>query len=230
MNSSQKKQKLGLNQTFLPTTLGRGTWPALLQMILLYGSLFILGLLSQSSPSKANNESENALPVAQEQRSPAKFVPPPDPSSLPSALLVPLPKAGQSSLDLLPSFPSERASSDALDFVIKKRENPSLVPDGPNPTEDAALSLNKRHRYQTARYRALNDPEVQDALITSQKARTDRELREALRKHYTLLFAKMRKLDSTIEPLIRERESAAMSPLREPSRATTATLKNKEQQ
>lgn len=230
MNSSRKKQKSGTSQALLSNGAVKRSWSVLLRMRPWYGVLFFLAILAQSSLISAGNESENAPPAPQEPKLPAKFVPPPDPSSLPSSLLAPLPNVGQSSLDLLPSFPGEKVGSNMLDFVVKKRDNPSLVPDGPNPTEDAAISLNKRHRYQTARYQAMNDSEVQEALIASQKARTDRELRESLRKHYTLLFAKIRKLDPTIESLIREREAAAMSPLQQPSRATTVALKNKGQQ
>lgn len=166
------------------------------------------------------NESEKAPPAEGAPQKGAKFVPPPDPSSLPTPLPLPVERKGQGSLDLLPSFPSGapavNTSDDLniLDLVIKKRENPSLIPDGPNPTEDAALALNRRHRYQTARSQALNEPEVQGALAAAQKARSDREFREALRRHYTLLFSKMRQLDSSLEPLIHEREVAAFEPLK----------------
>jgi hypothetical protein len=49
--------------------------------------------------------------------------------------------------------------------------------------------------------------------IASQKARTDRELREFLRQHYTLLFKKIRSLDPSLESLVKERERAALEPL-----------------
>ena len=202
---------------------------ALFQALTVLGALSCLGVRFPSPDARAENGPENALPLPEGQKSAARFVPPPDPSSLPSALLVPPQKADQSSLDLLPSFPTDKNRSDSLDLILKKRANPTLVPDGPNPTEDAAVSLDKRHRYQTARYRAMNDPEVQEALVLSQTARTDRQLREALRRHYTLLFARMRKLDSTIESLIQEREAAALGPLQEPSRVTTTAAKNKAQ-
>ena len=159
----------------------------------------------------------------------AKFVQPPDPSSLPPPLPLPGERRATGSLDLLPSFPSNTPASNTpndlniLDLIMRKRENPSLVPDGPNPTEDAAVALNTRHRYQSARSRALNEPEVYGALAAAQKALTDREFREAMRRHYTLLFARMRQLDGSLESLIHERETAALAPLKTGSQTVAAT-------
>lgn len=133
------------------------------------------------------------------------------------------------SLDLLPSFPSNTPPSsppndlNILDLIVRRRENPSLVPDGPNPTEDAAIALNKRHRYQAARSQALNQRDVQGALVAAQKARTDSEFREAMRRHYALLFARMRQLDGSLESLILERETAALAPLKTGSHTVAAT-------
>lgn len=106
---------------------------------------------------------------------------------------------------------------------MRKRENPSLVPYGPNPTEASAVALNKRHRYQAARSQAMNAAEVQGALAAAQKARTDREFRESMRSHYTLLFARMRQLDPSLESLIHERETAALAPLKTASQPVAAT-------
>lgn len=182
--------------------------------------LLLLGCLSFLASVQtvcAENKASKEEPAQSAKKSSATFVQPPDPSTIPAALPLPPEPSGPSSLDLLPSFPpgSSSPEADFLDLVMKKRQNPSLVPDGPNPTEDAALALDKRHRYQTARVHALNDPDIRDALAASQKARTDRELRAAMHRHYTLLFAKMRKLDPSLEALIRERESAALGPLEE---------------
>lgn len=190
--------------------------------------LFLLGCVSflggvqpvcaeNKAQNKAPNEEPNEEPALTTKKGVATFVQPPDPSTIPAALPLPPEPSGPSSLDLLPSFPPGPSGPEAdfLDLVMKKRQNPSLVPDGPNPTEDAALALDKRYRYQTARVHALNDPDIQEALAASKKARTDRELRAAMHKHYALLFAKMRKLDPSLEALIKERETAALGPLEE---------------
>ncbi len=181
----------------------------------------------------AENDSEKSSSSQGVPQSGAKFLRPPDPSSLPPPLPLPAERRATGSLDLLPSFPSNTPPSNTpndlniLDLIMRKRENPSLVPDGPNPTEDAALALNKRHRYQAARSHAMNEPQVQGALAAAQKARSDREFREAMRNHYTLLFARMRQLDGSLESLIQERETAALAPLKTGSHAVAATGTNK---
>lgn len=160
---------------------------------------------------------EAAPPVPAQIKPNATFVQPPDPSTIsvpPPVSTEPLPNALPDfppSLNLLP--PGTAGGTEALGFTMRRRENPSLVPDGPNATEEAASALDRRCRYQTARARALSDPLVEQALSEAKKARTDRELREAMRKHYQLLFAKMRSLDGALEPLITEREAAALEPL-----------------
>lgn len=185
----------------------------------------------------AQADSQAAEPTEVPSKAGPKFGPQPDPARTPLSLPLTKNSGDSSSLDLLPSFPAvsqdperesktsskgSRIAPDLLDFVLRKRENSLLVPDGPNPTEDAAVALNKRHRYQVARTQAQNDPEVREALLKAQRARTDRELREAMRTHYALLFGVMRKLDSSLEPLIKDREASALAPLNEPERSTAS--------
>jgi hypothetical protein len=140
----------------------------------------------------------------------------PPAESLPAPLSLPPEPSAAPRLDLLPAFPPGPSPAEAPDlpsFNFKRRDNLSLVPDGPNPTEEAALALVKRQKFQEARRQALNDPAVRDALNAAQKARSDRELRELLRQHYTLLFKKIRALDPSLESLVKERENAALEPL-----------------
>ena len=73
--------------------------------------------------------------------------------------------------------------------------------------------LAARVRYHEVKVRALAVPEVRAALEASQTARSDRALREALRQHYTLLFRQIRALDSSLEPLVAQREKEAFLPL-----------------
>ncbi len=98
---------------------------------------------------------------------------------------------------------------------MRRRANASIVPDGPNPTEDAALQLRDRVRYRELKARAMARPEVRSSLDTVSKARSDRELRDAWRQHYASFFAAMRALDRTLEPLIAQRENEALTPLQE---------------
>ncbi len=177
------------------------------------GSLLLFG---QPAPSTLSLETgaEAASADAPRSKTAATFVQPPDPSTIPAPLPLP-PEPANNALDMLPGFSPLPTGADLPEFTIRRRENPSLVPDGPNPTEAAALALNQRYHFQNARARALLDPEVQEALALAQKAPTDRSLRDAMRLHYKLLFAKMRRLDSSLESLIAEREKEALAPLQE---------------
>ena len=224
MNASQNHQRFNSGASPfslpLPRRIGcrAGEKSARAFLLFLLGCVsFLGGVQPVCAENKAQNKTPNEEPAQATKKGGSTFVQPPDPSTIPAALPLPPEPSGPSSLDLLPSFPPGPSSPEAdfLDLVMKKRQNPSLVPDGPNPTEDAALALDKRYRYQTARFHALNDPDIQEALAASKKARTDRELRAAMHKHYTLLFAKMRKLDPSLEALIKEREAAALGPLEE---------------
>ena len=130
--------------------------------------------------------------------------------------------------DALPAFPEFKSDNrldynslklpkepNFADFKLVRRGNPILVPDGPNPTEDAAVELNARVRFREAKIGALKDPEVQAALREAQNARSDRALKDALRRHYSLLFARMRAADQSLSSLIAQREKEAMAPLTE---------------
>jgi hypothetical protein len=199
------------------------------QKFLLLSTLCAVGALLQGPSVQGEENAAQTKTVPAGKKAAATFAQPPDPSTLPAPLPLPPEPSAPSPLDLLPAFPPSSPSEpspDFLDLVLKKRQNPSLVPDGPNPTEAAALALDKRHRFQTARVQAMNDPVILEALSMAQKAHTDRELRAAMRRHYTLMFQKMRKLDPSLEGLIQEREAAALEPLEEKvTRAKSAVLK-----
>jgi len=190
-----------------------------LTLLIFSGALTVSSSCTQAEEPAANPPSAlSSAPAAAKPN--AVFVQAPDPSSLALPPALPLrpntvPEVG---LDALPSFEppaSTSADADLPEFRMRRRENVSMVPDGPNPTEDAAVSLNRRYRFQAARSRALGEPAVQEALQAAQKAPTDREVRAAMARHYSLLYARMRVFDSGLEPLIAEREKAALEPLRE---------------
>ena len=134
---------------------------------------------------------------------------PADPFSVPAPL--PLPPEPSP----FPSFPSVEREPNPLEIDLRKRANTSLVPEGPNPTEDAAVHLRDRVRYRELKARALARPEVRSSLEAVQKARSDGELREAWRQHYARFFTAVRALDKSLEPLIAQRESEALAPLQE---------------
>jgi hypothetical protein len=135
--------------------------------------------------------------------------PPADPFSVPAPL--PLPPEPSP----FPSFPPAVVEPNPLEIDLRRRANTSLVPEGPNPTEDAAVQLRDRVRYRELKARALARPEVRSSLEAVQKARSDGELRQAWRHHYACFFAAVRALDKSLEPLISQRESEALAPLEE---------------
>jgi hypothetical protein len=114
-----------------------------------------------------------------------------------------------------PAFPPRTLDPGPVEVDLRKRANSSLVPDGPNPTEDAAMQLRDRVRYRELKARAMARPEVRSSLEAVSKARSDRDLREAWRQHYACFFNAMRSLDKTLEPLIAQREKEVLTPLQE---------------
>jgi hypothetical protein len=167
---------------------------------------------------------------------PSQALPEPTPSSPAALQLQPDPATVRQraypsgALGALPSF--DDAQNDArkpmpepmLDLPVEpnfaelkmhRRGNPILVPDGPNPTEDAAVELSERVRFRDVKVFALKDLEVQAALADAKRARTDRELRAAMRRHYSLLFAKMRAADHSLATLIALREKETVKSLEE---------------
>jgi hypothetical protein len=130
-------------------------------------------------------------------------------------------RASNTSLGPLPEFPSDLkpiAPEPIAEFPgveMRRRSRPDLLPDGPNPTEEAALALKNRIRFRSLKARVMAEAQVSAALQASKKASTDREMRLALKRHYELLFARMREIEPSLESLIMERETEAQEALRE---------------
>lgn len=130
-------------------------------------------------------------------------------------------RPSNNSLGPLPEFPSDlkpiapEPSAEFPGVEMRRRSRPDLLPDGPNPTEEAAAALKDRIRFRSLKARVLAEPEVSAALQASSKASTDREMRLALKRHYELLFARMREIEPALESLIMEREKEARAALRE---------------
>lgn len=166
-----------------------------------------LGFAQGDLPPPANRSTESDGQLRLQRPAPPNLRA--DPFSEPAPL--PLP----SEPSPFPSFRPRQADLGPVEVDLRKRANASLVPDGPNPTEEAALQLRNKVRYRDLKARAMARPEVRSSLETVSKARSDRDLREAWRQHYACLFAVMRALDKTLEPLIAQREKELLTPLQE---------------
>ncbi len=204
--------------------------PRLFSLLAILSVIGLITLHAQSEPSAPPNQTQAQKTVPRTtQASPLEFTNPPAQLQLqpePSAL----PAKGRPApvLDALPAFPDlQRPNTldsnglilpvepDFAEFKLVRRGNPILVPEGPNPTEDAAVELKTRARFREVKASALKAPEVQAALLEAQNARSDRALKDALRRHYSLLFARMRAADHSLSSLIALREKEAMAPLTE---------------
>lgn len=190
--------------------------------------LSVAALFFFHAPHRTCAQSDLPLPLPSPQGAPQgsllelqKAAPRPAPFfSLPAPL--PLPPEPSP----FPSFPPLAPEANPQELDLRKRLNTSLIPEGPNPTEDAALQLRDRVRYRDLKTRALTDPEVRSSLEALGKAGSDSQLRNAWRHHYSLLFARLRALDKSsgksLELLIAEREREALLPLTEKLTRPTA--------
>lgn len=114
-------------------------------------------------------------------------------------------------------------------------EQPSLMPDempqGLVPpvvrrdkktkTEEVEEEYVRRVRFRQAQTRAVADPAVQAEWEIAKVAKTDYEKREAMKRYYKLLFARVRKLDGTVKEEADRREAAAISRLEQHRVAAT---------
>ena len=108
------------------------------------------------------------------------------------------PQALPSDLPLIPETPA----------AIEKPRGTAL-PEGPGPTkagkkdkksstESTETDVAERIRFREAKTKALRDPAVQAQWQRSTRAETDFEKREALKSYYSLLFARIGRIDRTL--------------------------------
>lgn len=81
------------------------------------------------------------------------------------------------------------------------------APSGPSKTQIAEDEVKQRIQYRLAKNKAVRDPAVQAAWDAAEKARTDLEKREAMRRYYTLLNARIRKIDGSLSKVAIERQT-----------------------
>lgn len=149
------------------------------------------------------------------------------------------PAAPEPTLDLMPAQPTQTLPAPST--PISETE-PSLIPEAPttNPksrgsaieppsrigvpegkekkqkksaTEISNNELQTRIRFRQAKTRALGDPAIQAEWDKSVVAHTDFEKRAALKRFYTMLYARMGKLDGTLKKEIDERQRVSLKRL-----------------
>lgn len=99
---------------------------------------------------------------------------------------------GQGGLPLIPESmpPLEKSSPAAKEKKEKEKKSATAAADD---------ALRDRIKLRVAKTKAQSDPELQALWDSQFKARTDYEQREILTKYYTLLWARIAKLDKTIK-------------------------------
>ncbi len=123
---------------------------------------------------------------------------------------------------LIPESPTSMPKPEGSAIEEPKEKKEKLKQD---KTAAAADEMASRVRYRQAKTRALKDPAVQAEWAKAARARTDYEKREALTNYYTLLYARMEKLDKSLKKEIESRQGISLRRLRqsrlEPTEAPT---------
>jgi len=89
------------------------------------------------------------------------------------------------------------------------------APDGTEPPADADPETKEKFRFDQAKARAGEDPEVQELKAKADAAVSDDEARSAQRAYNKALFGKMRKIDGSLEERINQIEAAILKRLDE---------------
>ena len=82
--------------------------------------------------------------------------------------------------------------------------------DAKSKTEINAEELLERIHFREAQVKALRDPQVQAEWERSEKAKTDLDRREALKRYYKLLHERIVKIDRTVKKTSDTRQAAAL--------------------
>jgi hypothetical protein len=132
---------------------------------------------------------------AQEAAKPQLRGTPPSPLAPPAE-----PEPTPESVDVIPLIP------DDLEPASKPDSGPAVTDTGRVITElkkskpsQAEGELSERIRLRDAKTRALRDTQVQAEWKRAQNARTPYERREAMKSFYTLLYAKMERIDGSLK-------------------------------
>jgi surface protein G len=164
-------------------------------------TLSLLAATLIAAPLFAQEKPAEPAPLPAEPAAPAEPATPADPAV--PMRLEPAPE--QLEIPLIPETPEtiEKPRGSALGMPGERLK--------PNKTSTAANEVAERIRFRQAKTKALRDPAVQAEWANSESARTDLEKREALKRYYKLLYARIAKIDSTLKKAI---ELQQMSSLR----------------
>lgn len=193
--------------------------------LILAAALLAPTVHAQETPAAPAPQETAPAPEAPAAEAPA---PAPEPKAKPAPDLtpaqdIPMPKK-ETGLDLMPAqdtpqmFPepvlipetpesTPKPEGSAIEEPKKEKGKEKVKQD---KTAAAADEMASRIRYRQAKTRALKDPAVQAEWAKAAKARTDYARREALTNYYTLLYARMEKLDASLKKEIASRQIVSL--------------------
>ncbi len=169
-------------------------------------------------------------PAAPALRQPAGDAPIEPPAAAPAPAPAPAraatPGKADPALDLMPAQPGQLTPPPPAPGDLE------LIPDSAPPaskpkaekkskTEIVEEELAERIRLRQAQTRAQADPAVQAEWENAQRAHTDYEKREGLKRYYALLYARIRKIDPKVKKLAAEREAYSIRKLTQSRLAPT---------
>ena len=176
--------------------------------------LSILAVRAASAADPTASESVNPppafltapakLPAAEADRTPPLPDPIPRPATTPSLLPDEIPTPAKRAPLAKPSAPGKPGTT--------------LKP------QATAAEFDLRLRYRKARNVAETNEKVRAAWEISRDAKTDQGKRQALKRYYEVLFARMLTVDRGIAPLVEERRKAEIAALTQTHIAPTAPV------
>jgi hypothetical protein len=140
-----------------------------------------------------------------------------------------LPSVFAEEKSLTPAAPPEKPLQLApepapMDILIPEALPPSTKPRGSaiaepsssrttaprvSKTQIAEDEVKQRIQYRLAKNKAVRDPAVQAAWDEAERAKTEFDKREAMKRYYTLLNARIRKIDGSLSKVAVERQTYA---------------------
>ncbi len=131
---------------------------------------------------------------------PLQLAPEPAPTDILIPENIPQTSKPQGSAIPQPMAPASRSNSSSAVAPTRTK---------PNKTQIAEDEVKQRIQYRLAKNKAVRDPAVQSAWDDAEQAKTDLEKREALKRYYTLLNARIRKIDGSLSKVAIERQTLA---------------------
>jgi hypothetical protein len=89
----------------------------------------------------------------------------------------------------------------------------ALNPIRKNKTDAGAQDFAERIKFREAKTKALRDEQIQQELSNADAARKDQEKREALKRYYKLLYAKILKIDGSLKKIVAQRQEQSLKQL-----------------